>query len=312
MANTESYECGLDRAVRHGNPQRRALQTHALLFACALIGCGGCDSTLPVLQPGSSVVSDCFEGGKAGSQFGDGLATIDSWVLADGARLLEAAGLPRLWCGAMPDTYRVLWVPTRRPLLAITLQRSDDGWAIETVESRDPRQLPLSSAIVIERRSSRRTEPTAAEQVAQEIEAAGLWTAPVAQDGRAEDGAGLIVEVRQAGRYRGILRVNTGEQSCTASPGALSLSLESSLLERCSLARVGSRPPSHQRPTALSAVKALRFASPPRVVRAGPSGLDRGCVRRGIALTRWPHSSVPHRNLQPHRKIRTVHCVLLR
>ena len=36
------------------------------------------------------------------------------------------------------------------------------------------------------------------------------------------------------------------------------------------------------RRAALDAVKALRFASPPRVVRAGPSGLDDACAPRGL------------------------------
>ena len=37
-----------------------------------------------------------------------------------------------------------------------------------------------------------------------------------------------------------------------------------------------------EHPAALAAVKALRSASPPRVVRAGPSGLDYASGPRGL------------------------------
>lgn len=189
-------------------------QSGSLQWAVWLLGSMlvfGCGPQLPEINQGSPAQASCPVPAAEGVQFAEDLRAADSWVVAVASPQLSAASVAPIWCGSITETYRVIVVPTRRPMVVITLQQGTSGWTAVVSTFQDPRPLQTREVPRLGEQHSVSVSNQNATQAVASVQRSGFWSAVVARHGPAEDGMGWILEARRGGKYWGVVRANSSD-----------------------------------------------------------------------------------------------------
>jgi hypothetical protein len=133
------------------------------------------------------------------------------------ARFLRGADLPPLWCGTEPnEEYRMLWLPSYRPVRIASLSKTKTGWVASGVEFVDPRNRPAAPQMPTEVKQKHRVaaDQAAVNALLDAVEKARFWMIPswrLTPD--VDDGQIWVMEGRREGTYRVVTRVNTSDPS---------------------------------------------------------------------------------------------------
>lgn len=183
----------------------------AALVVAALFG--GCRQTLlPDPKSGHQLVETCPTPDSADFFFPAGYIqpahdlTNDTFFRRWYSEFLRASNVGPLWCGPdKAETYRLLWLPTYRPAMVISIASTSRDWKIQKVVFADPRERVEGGSDVSVRVVSRDEflVPDAPARVFLDaLEAADFWTAPHYVSSGVDDGHFWVVEGRKGTTYR--------------------------------------------------------------------------------------------------------------
>lgn len=201
----------------HGSDAMTKLQpsrNHRLRDVSALViaaVCAACEVAPPAPMSAWTVEAKCPGTDEPNHFFPDGVlrpynhSQNDEEFRDELSALLRQGGTPTLSCGPVDDSYRFIWFPANRPVLAVTARQTIDGFALDVLTFPDPRHDDVFRAPT---RSARELRGNEALELRRAIETMNLWTIPAAQASTASDGAQWIMEGRKGGAYRVVIRTN--------------------------------------------------------------------------------------------------------
>ena len=188
------------------------------------VGCGRLTDVQP--RQGRDIVSTCpaqidpgyyFPAGGLGTDASD--ATLQSWF----SQYLKHAGALPLWCGGSgSESYRLMYLPSFRPALLVSLSEAGTDWAfrkrwvIRTVRFADPHPTATESSndpLRVIGRDEIIISDQAARGFFEALARSGFWSSrDFVHDTSVEDGIALLVEARQRGLYHVSTRINARDE----------------------------------------------------------------------------------------------------
>lgn len=131
-------------------------------------------------------------------------------VLDEATKLLRAIDAQPFWCGHDIDQgYRVVWMPSYRPNVVVSVTRLGAVWKFQSVEFADPRNELNGGPSRWQ--PVRRVEGPLSDEAARSISGAfgmaPFWSAPAWPEEREiDDGTSVLIEGRAAGAYQVVVR----------------------------------------------------------------------------------------------------------
>jgi hypothetical protein len=194
---------------------RRPIVSYKRLAALAVltVSAVACQGTPRMSAQGSQVVSTCPTPNAP-----DYYLRLEKggYLLDTMSRHLRLAQVEPLWCGASrPATFRLLYLPSHRPALIVSVGESGRNWlgqprwVLETVRFDDPRSdraIDSPNGPRVTHRDKSALSDRDATELLNAISSKSFWNASSWEERGVDDGTIILIEGQQEGIYRAIGR----------------------------------------------------------------------------------------------------------